>query len=376
VTGQVLCQIDPLWSPARRARVVRTCTALVGDADAAEDLAQESLLQAWRIRDRLVDPSGVDAWLDAVARNVCRRWLRAKGSAALPTGDDDVLDRAGDGPGIDDVLERQEIVEVLDRVLALVPAPTREALIGHYVEELSHADIARRLGCSADAVSMRISRGRASVRHLLETRFADDPVAEPWASREDAGWRRTRLRCAHCGTTRVLMRYERTAVSFRCGGCDPTGVSVHVPLEVPGFHHLLGHLRRPSAILARLADWSVAYWHPVDGRTAPCVRCGETVKTAPYTRPDMPTWSVRRGWYAACEACGQEVSGSVAGLASSLPAVREARRREPRLLALPVRDVVRDGHDAKVVSFGTPEGRSLASAVFLNDSLRLVHVDA
>ena len=58
---------DPdLWSSVQRARVVRLCAAVVGPA-AAEDVAQEALLEAWRQRAKLVDPSGADAWLGAIA---------------------------------------------------------------------------------------------------------------------------------------------------------------------------------------------------------------------------------------------------------------------------------------------------------------------
>jgi hypothetical protein len=68
------------------------------------------------------------------------------------------------------------------------------------------------------------------------------------------------------------------------------------------------------------------------------------------------------------------VSGSIMGLALALPGVRAVRRREPRLRALPVREVVRDGQPAKVVGFAGPDGAELASAVFLRDTLQLVHV--
>src|SRR5690349_15664078 len=75
-----------LWSPAQRARLVRLCAAVSGDAAAAEDLAQEALLEAWRHQHRLTDPAGSEAWLNAVARNVCRRHLRSRGQdRAVPT---------------------------------------------------------------------------------------------------------------------------------------------------------------------------------------------------------------------------------------------------------------------------------------------------
>jgi DNA-directed RNA polymerase specialized sigma24 family protein len=44
---------DPeLWSPAERDRLVRLCARLSGSMEAAEDLAQETLLEAWRARDQ------------------------------------------------------------------------------------------------------------------------------------------------------------------------------------------------------------------------------------------------------------------------------------------------------------------------------------
>ena len=360
---------DLLWSPAQRARLVRLCTAVVGDASAAEDLAQETLLTAWRLQHRLVDPAGADAWLNAIARNVCRRWLRARRSTPVPTAGLET-DEARD---LDSVLEREEVVELLDRALAMLPAATREALVGHYVEELSHAEIADRIGTSADAVSMRVSRGRSRLRYLLETRFADDAVAEGWSRRGDVGWRPTRLRCPGCGKGGVLMRQDATEVAFRCRTCDPdaSSMSTRMPLDTPVFGALLGDVRRPSAVQTRVAAWTDAYWASTDPS---CVRCDRPVSPLPYTRDDVESWSGRHGWYAECDGCGEVVSGSVAGITLARPEVRAALRREPRLRLLPTRDVVRDGADAKVVSVGTDDGTPVVSAVFLADSLRLVHV--
>jgi RNA polymerase sigma-70 factor (ECF subfamily) len=359
---------DLLWSPAQRARLVRLCAAVVGDASAAEDLAQETLLTAWRLQGRLTDPAGAEAWLGAIARNVCRRWLRARGSEPVPTGDLET----GEAQDLDSVLEREELVELLDRALGLLPAATREALVGHYVEELSHAQIADRIGTSADAVSMRVSRGRSRLRYLLETRFAEDAVAEGWSRRQDLGWHPTRLRCPDCGRAGVQMRHDATEVAFRCGACDPDGLSVRLPLDAPAFGALVGDVRRPSAVQSRVAAWTNAYW---ESATPACVRCDRPVRALRYVREDVERWSSRHGWYAECDACGEVVSGSVSGVALARPEVRAALKRDPRLRLLPVRDVVRDGADAKVVSVGTAAGEPVVSTVFLAGSLRLVHVD-
>jgi DNA-directed RNA polymerase specialized sigma24 family protein len=69
-----------LWQePERRRRLVRLCATISGDAQAAEDLAQETLLEAWRNAHKLHDPSGADRWVAAIARNVCLRWARRRG---------------------------------------------------------------------------------------------------------------------------------------------------------------------------------------------------------------------------------------------------------------------------------------------------------
>ena len=70
-----------------RARLVRLCAILSGDGDAAEDLAQETLLEAWRHRHKVTDAHGVDRWLMAIARNVCLRWGRTCGRLPEPVAE-------------------------------------------------------------------------------------------------------------------------------------------------------------------------------------------------------------------------------------------------------------------------------------------------
>lgn len=66
-----------------RPRLVRLCASLTDDPASAEDLAQETLIQAWRIWSRLNDPAALSPWLAAIARNVCLRWRRSAARAPL-----------------------------------------------------------------------------------------------------------------------------------------------------------------------------------------------------------------------------------------------------------------------------------------------------
>lgn len=65
-----------------RSRLVGLCAAITGNADAAEDLAQETLLEAWRHMEDLRNQEKFFHWLSGIARNVCLRWLRQQGRQA------------------------------------------------------------------------------------------------------------------------------------------------------------------------------------------------------------------------------------------------------------------------------------------------------
>ena len=113
---------------AERARLVGLCARLIGDVDAAEDLAQETLIEAWRHRERLYDPDGFSAWTSAIARNVCRRWERERGQQRVGnrhTNLDDIT-----SPGYSDRAAADFDVDVSDFLVApsLLAAPS-EAVV-------------------------------------------------------------------------------------------------------------------------------------------------------------------------------------------------------------------------------------------------------
>jgi RNA polymerase sigma-70 factor (ECF subfamily) len=349
--------VDAVWSEQERRRVTRICAVLTGDPAAADDLAQETFLQAWRIRHRLVDPSGQQAWVDAIARHVCRRW---KTRQARLAGHEVSTERPEDQPGatyaghdqLGDLLEREELADLLDRALRLLPEETREALVARYVEDLGPQEIARRLAMTPEAVSMRLTRGRARIRELLETELADEPVARIWVARHGVAWRATRLPCATCGHTTTSMRRDERlgVVELRCERCNPDSVSASWRLDNPVLRAHLTAVRRPSALVGRMALWSHDWWPTaIEAGRATCTRCGTEVPVLPYQRSDVEEVHTRRGWHASCDTCGEVLSTSLLGLALAVPEVRGLRVRRPRAHSLPTHAVETAGRPALVV---------------------------
>ena len=364
---------------AERARLVGLCTAVTRDRDAAEDLAQEALLQAWRIRHRLHDPAGRDRWLAAIARNVCRRWLRARGRDAAVAADVEAVP-AEPAAELEVELERAELAELLDRALGLLPAATREVLVLRYVHDSPHAAIGERLGLSEDAVAMRLTRGKVVLRRVLAQELRDESAAHGLHA-PDTGWRETRVWCPLCGSRRLLMLHEPPpgAVSFRCPGCSRGGESVSARFSFgnPVLARLLGGLVRPTAILARTADWQARVYTAgsATGRV-PCAGCDAPVELVPYRREKFAADHANAyGLVASCPRCG-EVSfcSSLAGIALSLPDVRAALGERPRTRLLPLREVERDGEPAHVLRLEAVGRSATADVVFARRNVRLLHL--
>ncbi len=108
-----------------RDRIVRLCRRITGQAEVAEDLAQETLAEAWQLRDRVTDVTGYDRWLTAIARHICARWMRAQVREAARRIDTsmDIPEPAGEWD-LAMELERAELETLLDRALASLAPET------------------------------------------------------------------------------------------------------------------------------------------------------------------------------------------------------------------------------------------------------------
>jgi RNA polymerase sigma factor (sigma-70 family) len=357
-------QSDLLQLGTLHQRLVHLCARLVGDPDAAEDLAQETLAEAWRLRQRLRDDTLDFPWLAAIARNLCLRWRRRQGrerahahfaSVGLDDGEDGLLDRLPDPEDFTVELERHELATLLDRALALLPPATARLLIARYVEESPHAAIAARLGISPDAVGMRLARGKLQLRRLLDTELRDEAASYGLDLPAAGGWRETRVWCPKCGRRRLDGRFERPVgfLAFRCPDCQPAPDALLVAYRLgnPGFARLLAGVDSFKPAYTRTLVWLHDYYRRgLNGGEVACTSCGRPIPLiratgacdeAPFG--PWPRLAVR------CASCGELSSTSLCGLVHALPAVRAFWRAHPRMRILPPREIEAAGRAALVV---------------------------
>lgn len=374
----------PVISAEERARLVRLCARLSGSVEAAEDLAQETLLEAWRHADRLREPEALTPWLSGIARNVCRRWRRERGRDASRT----VLAGGGAGGGIeledlpaDEIdlafeLERAELTALLDRALTLLPEETRRVLVARYVEESSYAEIAERLGMSEGAVAVRLHRGRLSLRRVLAHELANEAAWHGIVIPDDARWTETRIWCRYCGRRRLHGQFdrERGYLLLRCPDCcgndpDAAVAEVYAPAHLRGIKGFKAAYRRGMDLTHRLSRPTLAQgW-------APCEVCSHPAPLRFSLFDDLrPVLRGLHGITVICDACDNSHSTCLGTLALSLPESLDFWRRHERLRTLPEREIEHEGRTAIVTSFQAVTDPARLDVVSARDTFEVLGI--
>jgi RNA polymerase sigma-70 factor, ECF subfamily len=165
--------------------VLRTARFLIHDPAEAEDVAQETMVKAFRALDTFEDGTDVRAWLMTILRNVRIDHLRARASHAgdvsldalpfEPAGSaaPDLAAVGGGGrdghPAWDDAQALLQQFGDRDVIAALrrLPEEIRWTLLLVDVEGLDHADAAKVLGVPTGTVKSRAHRGRQMLRESL-----------------------------------------------------------------------------------------------------------------------------------------------------------------------------------------------------------------
>ncbi len=165
-----------LVRPHERA-VYITAYSILQDPSEAEDVAQETVLKAFRNLHQFRGDARFGTWLVTIAINESRMRLRSRQRARLESLDASVPDDPDYVPiQIRDwreipsqALERQELRAALARALAVLDHKYREVLVLRDVQLLSVAETAAVLGITPGNVKVRLLRARLQMRDRLVT---------------------------------------------------------------------------------------------------------------------------------------------------------------------------------------------------------------
>ena len=169
-----------LVEPYRHALEVH-CYRMLGSADDAEDVAQETLLRAWRSLERFEPRAQFQTWLYRIATNACLDELERRPRRPQPV--DPFPDRPADetAPTYDPAARyaiREGMELALLRAIQELPGRQRAVLIFRDVLGWTAPEVAEVLQSTVASINSALQRARATVeRHLPEsTRRAADPT--------------------------------------------------------------------------------------------------------------------------------------------------------------------------------------------------------
>ena len=144
-----------------RPTLLRAAHSVTGRHEDAEDAVQSSLLKAMRAWQRVANQERwrQQAYVRQIVVNTCRSGWRKWGSR-VAIGD---VPETVNAPETDTIDDR----ELLRQALARLPARQREVLMLRYYEDLTEAEIAKRLGCAPGTVKSSAARALRALRDML-----------------------------------------------------------------------------------------------------------------------------------------------------------------------------------------------------------------
>jgi RNA polymerase sigma-70 factor (ECF subfamily) len=157
------------------ADVARFALSLTRDSARADDLVQETYLQALRGWHTFREGADPKRWLLAVCHNTFLRTLRHESRYVEAPYDDPELDSLATArahweaqqSGVAEMAERMDLAPAIDRALATLPAYFRVAVVLVDVEGQSYEEAAEILGIAVGTVRSRLFRGRRLLQELL-----------------------------------------------------------------------------------------------------------------------------------------------------------------------------------------------------------------
>jgi RNA polymerase sigma-70 factor (ECF subfamily) len=140
---------------------------MVGDADRAADITQDTFIKAYRKLDTLTDETSTRSWLYRIATNTAidemrrRRWVR-------PMQPDDAHhDRPDTGPGPEATVMNATLDDRIQRSLMRLRPNHRQCLILSDLEDMSAQQVGEVMGLSYGAVRTLLCRARGEMRRHL-----------------------------------------------------------------------------------------------------------------------------------------------------------------------------------------------------------------
>ena len=178
---RLACQGDEIaWESIVRAHqtpVFRLAYLLLGAADEAEDIAQETFIRAHRSLARFDTTRPLRPWLLKIATNLARNHHRSMGRYLAALGRWFQFERGYPGDTVEARSDQRQEAEQLWRAIRELGMADQQIIFLRYFLDLSVTETAEAMGLVQGTVKSRLHRALGRLRKVIEQ---DYPALRDW----------------------------------------------------------------------------------------------------------------------------------------------------------------------------------------------------
>ena len=150
----------------------------VSDFHYAEEITQDTFLQAYKKLSTLKNPNQFAGWLYVIANRLCLNWIE-RHKPAMQSLEDTPVEEIEESSYIHYTSEQREAegtehrYEIAEKLLSKLPESERTVITLHYLGEMTAKEISKFLGVSVNTITNRLWRARKRLRQDQE-RFVQE----------------------------------------------------------------------------------------------------------------------------------------------------------------------------------------------------------
>jgi RNA polymerase sigma-70 factor (ECF subfamily) len=153
--------------------VYNLCYRMLGDANEAEDAAQETFLRVYRNISHFDNKRPFSTWLLSIAAHHCIDQLRKRRMIVVSMDELPYIDPPDGTPGPEATLHMLENQRQVQKLLEELNPQDRAAVIMYYWYDFSYEEIAKSLSLSVSAVKSRLHRARHTLAQTWQDQGAN-----------------------------------------------------------------------------------------------------------------------------------------------------------------------------------------------------------
>ncbi|MBI5074196.1 MAG: RNA polymerase sigma factor [Nitrospirae bacterium] len=140
----------------------------LNDSDEAEDVTQDAFIRIYKAAATYTPEAKFTTWLYTIVRNLCFNVLRVRRQAVIVSVDDESLPELP-AKNEDPVerISREQLREKVTHAVSRLPDNMRLAVILSKYHGLSYDEIAGIMGCSVNAIKLRVHRAKSVLAEEL-----------------------------------------------------------------------------------------------------------------------------------------------------------------------------------------------------------------